>query len=107
MKLFLDATNNLKTIIKLDDRQFIKTYTSPRDQDIFAFLLQIIKEQSLDLKKISEIEVNPGPGSFTGSRLGVAIANALAFSLNIKVNGQQPPINPLYSQNTTWKENPR
>ena len=104
MKLFLDATNNLKTIIKLDDRQFIKTYTSPRDQDIFAFLLQIIKEQSLDLKKISEIEVNPGPGSFTGSRLGVAIANALSYALNIPINSTTPPIKPIYPTDITWQE---
>lgn len=39
------------------------------------------------LKDITAIEVNTGPGSFTGTRVGVAIANALGFALNIPVNG--------------------
>lgn len=39
-----------------------------------------------DLKKITEIEVKTNPKSFTGSRVGVAIANALGYSLKIPVS---------------------
>ena len=35
------------------------------------------------------IEVETGPGSFTGIRIGVAVANALAYSLGIPVNGRK------------------
>jgi len=35
------------------------------------------------------IEVEAGPGSFTGIRVGVAIANALGFSLGVPVNGKK------------------
>lgn len=38
-------------------------------------------------KGITAIEVNTGPGSFTGTRVGVAVANALGFALDIPVNG--------------------
>lgn len=40
-----------------------------------------------DLKDIKLIVVNRGPGSFTGSRVGVAIANALSFSLEVPIVG--------------------
>ncbi len=39
----------------------------------------------LDLKKITEIIVKPNPKSFTGSRVGVTIANALGYALDIPV----------------------
>jgi hypothetical protein len=35
-----------------------------------------------DLKKIL---VNPGPGGFSSTRTGVAVANALAFALSIPI----------------------
>ncbi|MBI3954634.1 hypothetical protein HY333_01175 [Candidatus Collierbacteria bacterium] len=97
MKLFLDTTDNLRTLIKLDGEEFIKTHASPHQQDVLGYLSQILKKKLKDFKDISSIEVNPGPGSFTGTRVGVAIANALAFALDIKVNGQNPPISAIYS----------
>lgn len=35
------------------------------------------------------IEVEKGPGSFTGLRVGVSVANALGFALGIPVNGKR------------------
>ncbi len=35
------------------------------------------------------IEIETGPGSFTGIRVGVSVANALGFSLGIPVNGKK------------------
>ena len=97
MKLYLDATDNKKVVIRLDAEEFINEYDSPREQDVLFFLNGLLENKNISLDDLSEIEVNPGPGSFTGSRVGVAIANALAFALKIKVNGQEPPILPVYS----------
>jgi|SRR3989344_51145 len=44
------------------------------------------------LVDVTSIEVDTGPGSFTGTRVGVAVANALGFSLNIPVNGKKGKI---------------
>ena len=97
MKLYLDSTDNKKVIISLDDEEFVREYDSPREQDVLFFLNTLLERKSKSLNDVSEIEVNPGPGSFTGSRVGVAIANALAFALKIKVNGKNPPILPIYA----------
>src|SRR3989344_1792281 len=40
-------------------------------------------------KDLEGVEVEKGPGSFTGLRVGVSVANALGFSLGIPVNGKK------------------
>lgn len=97
MKLYLDTTNNTQVTIRLDDKEFIHQVASPRDQDVFGFLISCFEKENLTPQDITEIEVNPGPGSFTGTRIGVTIANALSFSLKVPVNGQTKSIEPVYS----------
>jgi len=46
-----------------------------------------LKKNKFDFNDISAIEVNPGPGSFTGLRIGVTIANTLGWVLKVPVNG--------------------
>lgn len=48
------------------------------------------------LEGLEGIEVETGPGSFTGIRVGVAVANALGYSLNIPVNGKKAELKILY-----------
>ena len=97
MKLYLDSTDNTQVIIRLDDKEFINKVDSPRNQNVFGFLLSCLEKENYKQEDITEIEVNPGPGSFTGTRIGVSIANALGFALGVKVNGQTNPIEPIYS----------
>ena len=44
---------------------------------------------SVDWDVLEAIEVETGPGSFTGIRVGVSVANALGYSLGIPVNGKK------------------
>ncbi len=97
MKLYLDSTNNRNVLIRLDDEEFTTEYATPQEQDILFFLHEILNQKGRSLNDLTEIEVNPGPGSFTGTRVGVTIANTLAFALKIKVNGRKPPVLPIYS----------
>lgn len=98
MKLSIDATDNLKTKIILNDQEFVRENALPRDQDVLGSIMSALSLQGLTLKDISMVEVNTGPGSFTGTRVGVAIANALSFALGVKVNGQEPPVTPTYNE---------
>lgn len=55
----------------------------------------LLKKHGVALPDIEEIEVNTGPGSFTGLRVGIAVANTLGFILKIPVNGEKM-IEPAY-----------
>ena len=54
-----------------------------------ASLKQILKKHQKTLGDLSEIEINLGPGSFTGLKVGVAVANALGWALKIPINGKK------------------
>ncbi|MFC1653661.1 hypothetical protein ACFL1M_02340 [Patescibacteria group bacterium] len=100
MKLFLNTSDNLKTIVKLDDNNYEFEYKSPRDQNVMGALLDSLENEQKDLTNITEVEVFTGPGSFTGLRVGISIANALSFALNIPINGEKAGtvINPYYGK---------
>lgn len=97
MRLYIDSSNNQKTIIRINDREYSREVTSPRDQDVFGFLLNCLAKENIKPEDIDDIEVNPGPGSFTGTRVGVSIANILSYALEINVNGSSVPVDPIYS----------
>lgn len=88
-KLIIDTTDNKKTTIRLrigrKSDEITKT-AKPKSQTALIIIDQLIKRNSLKPSEIDEIEVNTGPGSFTGTRVGVSIANALGFGLNVRVN---------------------
>ena len=44
----------------------------------------------LELTDIDEFSANPGPGSYTGIRVGIAVANALNFALGKEVKTVEP-----------------
>ena len=49
----------------------------------------ILKNMQLNLRDLDGVVVYAGPGSFTGLRIGVSLANALAYSLQISAVGVQ------------------
>ena len=100
MKLYIDSSNNLKTIIKLDDMEYVTDYKSPRDQNVLGAIHDVLDQEKKDFIDIKELKVFTGPGSFTGLRVGISIANALSFSLRIPINGEKPGtiIKPYYGK---------
>jgi tRNA threonylcarbamoyl adenosine modification protein YeaZ len=48
---------------------------------------ELLDSNSRTIEDIEGVAVFSGPGSFTGLRIGAAVANALAFSLNIPIIG--------------------
>jgi tRNA threonylcarbamoyladenosine biosynthesis protein TsaB len=60
-----------------------------QSQELLPTINDLLKENKIDLSQILAIAVNLGPGSYTGLRVGIAVANSLAFSLNVPVIGQE------------------
>jgi tRNA threonylcarbamoyladenosine biosynthesis protein TsaB len=50
-------------------------------------ILALLQSQSKELKDLDGLVVYAGPGSFTGLRIGITVANALAYSYHIPVLG--------------------
>ncbi len=91
--IFIDTTSNEEITVALimNGKQFEKKAKVGRDrpQMVLPLLDQLLKENTLSLKDIDEIEVREGPGSFTGIRVGFSIGNALGYSLGVPVNGKK------------------
>lgn len=58
-------------------------------QVLLPLIIKLLKIEKIALDDLQNIEVETGPGSFTGLKVGVAVANALGFALNIPVNGKK------------------
>jgi len=94
MKTLLIDTSSNKEIsvgLKIGSKEYFKSQKVDRDkaQATLPLVEKVLKGKGLTLKDIDSIEVNTGPGSFTGIRVGMSIANALSFSLKIPVNGKK------------------
>ena len=90
--IFIDTRNNKQIEIKVDKEGQIFEANSEanveRAQAALPLIEKLLEKAQLKIDDINEIKVETSPGSFTGLRVGVSIANALAFGLNIKVNGK-------------------
>ena len=95
MKLAISTTktNSVSVSLLENDGVVIKAEKENAfgSQVILPMIEELLKSQNISEKDLTEIVVDVGPGSFTGTRVGVAIANMLAYSLKIPVNGKQPP----------------
>lgn len=66
---------------------FEKTWLANRDEGekLLPAIQAAVKKTKRSLDELEKIAVISGPGTFTGLRIGVAIANGLAFSQKVKV----------------------
>lgn len=60
-------------------------------ETLHSKVAQLLKNQQLDWHDIQGIVAFKGPGSFTGLRIGLTIANALAYSLEVPAVAQENP----------------
>lgn len=93
MVLHID-TKDQKTIkVSLKTKgKVVKTLSKENQfgsQVLLPLIQKILKQQKLTLKDLESLEVETGPGSFTGLRVGVSVANALSYSLKIPVNNKK------------------
>jgi tRNA threonylcarbamoyladenosine biosynthesis protein TsaB len=91
--LYIDSSDNKKITIGVSvdgKRFFVSEDTSIlRSEAALPLVDKICKENNVNIFELDEIKVNTGPGSFTGLRVGISIANALSFLLKIPINGKK------------------
>lgn len=88
--LILDTADNKKISVGLNvnNRKYIQTENihSNKKQMALSMIDEILRKYSIKLEEVSAIQVNMRHGSLTGLRVGIAVANALSFSLKIPIN---------------------
>src|SRR6185369_11298141 len=89
MKLYIDTTDTNKIKVALDEKTVEADSKKEKSQLLLPLVEQTLKDNGLTFKDITEIEVNTGPGSFTGIRVGLAVAQTLAWVLKIPLNGKR------------------
>jgi tRNA threonylcarbamoyl adenosine modification protein YeaZ len=89
MKLHIDTRENSKTIVGLDKERLEQPTGPDKSQQVLGLINQILNKNKKTLKDLTAIEVETGPGSFTGLRVGLAVANALGWALKIPVNNKK------------------
>lgn len=90
MILGIDTTDREKIYLALYDDKKERCFefkTQDQSKDILLIIDSVLKKEKISLKNIAAILVNIGPGSYTGTRIGVTVANTLAWTLNIPVLG--------------------
>lgn len=97
MILKIDSTNTDEITVDLvsPDKKIHKKLTAKGEkgsQVLLPLIVKILKDNKKNFGDIKEVIVNVGPGSFTGTRVGVSIANAIGYALGIPVNGKKGKI---------------
>ena len=68
----------------------IKTWVSERNQsqELLPTIDKLLKTNRIKPEQLKWVAVNLGPGSFTGLRVGISVANAFGYGLGIPVIGK-------------------
>lgn len=79
----------IKVGLEINGKLYEKKAKNLKSQETLPLIEKLLKEKKIKVSEVNEIKVNRGPGSFTGLRVGISIANALGFTLNIPVNDKK------------------
>jgi tRNA A37 threonylcarbamoyladenosine modification protein TsaB len=83
--LFIDTSDSKKIVLGLDGER--KTIgVAQKDKSLLDNIVIFLKEKGCTLDCIKQIKINPGPGSFTGLRVGFSVANLLGWYFSVPVN---------------------
>lgn len=89
--LAIDASGLSGSVAYISDYKLVGEYyichKLTHSQTIMPMLEHLRKIIGLDLEQVDAVAVTSGPGSFTGIRIGVATAKAMALALGVPIIG--------------------
>lgn len=93
MILHIDTKDKKQIMVSLKKEEMVIAGLSEENeygsQILLPLIEKILKQNKVEFEDLHRIEVETGPGSFTGLRVGVSVANALGFALGIPINGKK------------------
>lgn len=93
MVLYINTKDQKEVRVSLKEKgKVVKSLSGKNEygsQVLLPLILRLLKTTHYNPQTLKGIEVKTGPGSFTGLRVGVSVANALGFALGIPVNGKK------------------
>lgn len=100
--LYINTTDNRKIKVELifDEHKVTieKSVDNFSSQLLLPTIIELLKRQNIKLEDLTQVQVHTGPGSYTGIRVGIAVAQALAWMLQIPLNGAKKySIDPQYN----------
>lgn len=83
------ATENCSVALLVDDKVYVRSEVAPRDhtKKILPMVDEVLKEAGVSLTDLDALAFGRGPGSFTGVRIGIGIAQGLAFGADLPMIG--------------------
>jgi tRNA threonylcarbamoyl adenosine modification protein YeaZ len=85
--LIIDTSSDYTLLGIANQTRLLSSLIVPHHKELSTTLLpaveQLLKEQSYTLKQIDCLAVGVGPGSYTGTRMGVSASQSLAYGLKI------------------------
>lgn len=89
VKLFIDTSQSYLIVgLQKEDQTF--SFIQKHDQKLGTILAysvkNILEKANLSFPDLEQIIVGIGPGSYTGTRIGVAFAESLAYGLGIAIH---------------------
>ncbi|WP_050937801.1 tRNA (adenosine(37)-N6)-threonylcarbamoyltransferase complex dimerization subunit type 1 TsaB [Vibrio harveyi] len=83
------ATENCSVALLVNDRVISRSEVAPRDhtKKVLPMVDEVLKEAGLTLQDLDALAFGRGPGSFTGVRIGIGIAQGLAFGADLPMIG--------------------
>lgn len=86
MKLYINSSSREKVTVGINGIMNEAQGSDRKSQPLLPLITNSLHAVDRNFEDITEVEVDLGPGSFTGLRVGVAIAQAIAWGLKIKAN---------------------
>ena len=82
--IYIDSSKtkeNEVTLFKIEGGKKVTVAKKSDEISIIKAIKELLAESKLTIRDIDTFEANPGPGSFTGIKVGLTIANVLNWGL--------------------------